>query len=102
MRTYVRSAILLSFVSHTLVAQAPAAPTFRIEETTIADIHAAAVDVRRHHLAYRAPIVIDARMKPGYPDELIVRPDIAELVDRRWREYFPQGLEARADKSGDG
>ena len=25
-------------------------------------------------------------------DELIVRPDIAGLVDRRWREYFPTGL----------
>jgi UbiD family decarboxylase len=55
-----------------------------------ADIHAADTTVVRHHLAYRAPIVIDARMKPGYPDELIVRPDIAELVDRRWREYFPK------------
>jgi hypothetical protein len=32
-------------------------------------------------------------MKPGYPDELVVRPDIAELVDKRWREYFPRGLE---------
>jgi UbiD family decarboxylase len=56
------------------------------------DIYAADVKVQRHHLAYRAPVVIDARMKPGYPDELIVRPDIAELVDRRWREYFPRGL----------
>ncbi len=55
------------------------------------DIHAAGTDVLRHHLAYRPPIVIDARMKPGYPDELIVRPDIAELVDRRWDEYFPPG-----------
>jgi 3-polyprenyl-4-hydroxybenzoate decarboxylase len=54
-----------------------------------ADIHAAATTVRRHHLSYSAPLVIDARMKPGYPDELIVRPDIAELVTRRWREYFP-------------
>ncbi len=53
------------------------------------DLHAADVTVRRHHLSYRAPIVIDARMKPGYPDELLVRPDIAALVDRRWREYFP-------------
>ena len=53
------------------------------------DIHAADITVHRHHLAYRAPIVIDARMKPGYPAELIVRPDIAELVDKRWREYFP-------------
>jgi len=53
------------------------------------DIYAADTTVRRHHLSYTPPIVIDARMKPGYPDELIVRPDIAELVDRRWREYFP-------------
>ncbi len=55
-----------------------------------ADIHAADTQVIRHHLAYRPPIVIDARMKPGYPDELIVRSDIAALVDRRWREYFPR------------
>ncbi|MGB9181670.1 MAG: hypothetical protein WCB68_20740, partial [Pyrinomonadaceae bacterium] len=55
------------------------------------DIHAAETKVHRHHLSYSAPIVIDARMKPGYPDELIVRSDIAELVDRRWREYFPRG-----------
>ncbi len=58
------------------------------------DIHAA-TELRRHHLAYGAPVVIDARMKPGYPDELIVRPDIAELVDRRWGEYFPKGLQPR-------
>ncbi|HZB46829.1 MAG TPA: UbiD family decarboxylase [Pyrinomonadaceae bacterium] len=56
-----------------------------------ADIHAAATQVNRHHISYSAPVVIDARMKPGYPDELIVRPDISELVDRRWREYFPSG-----------
>ncbi len=62
------------------------------------DIHAAGVEVRRHHLSYSAPLVIDARMKPGYPDELIVRPDIAELVDRRWREYFPHGLSASEGK----
>src|SRR2546423_784915 len=58
-----------------------------------ADIHAAETDVRRQHISYRAPLVIDARMKPGYPDELVVRPDIAELVGRRWREYFPSGVE---------
>lgn len=57
-----------------------------------ADIYAAQTSVQRHHLIYKAPIVIDARTKPGFPDELIVRPDIAELVDRRWREYFPKGF----------
>jgi UbiD family decarboxylase len=57
-----------------------------------ADIHAAETTLRRHHISYSLPLVIDARMKPGYPDELIVRPDIAELVTRRWREYFPVGI----------
>jgi menaquinone biosynthesis decarboxylase len=55
-----------------------------------ADIYAAETIVRRHHLSYRAPVLIDARKKPDLPDELIVRQDISELVDRRWREYFPQ------------
>ncbi|HEY0322599.1 MAG TPA: UbiD family decarboxylase [Pyrinomonadaceae bacterium] len=57
-----------------------------------ADIHAADTKIIRHHLSYTAPIVIDARTKPGFPAELIVRPDIAELVERRWREYFPNGV----------
>ena len=53
------------------------------------DIHAAETKVQRHHLFYRGPIVIDARKKPGLPEELVVRDDIAKLVDGRWREYFP-------------
>jgi len=54
-----------------------------------ADIYAAETNVVRHHLAYKPPVVIDARKKPTLPDELIVRDDIRQLVDRRWREYFP-------------
>lgn len=57
-----------------------------------ADIYAAETEVVRHHLAYKGPIVIDARLKPGFPAELVVRDDIARLVDRRWGEYFPSGL----------
>jgi len=53
------------------------------------DVYAAETNVVRHHLAYRGPVVIDARKKPSLPDELVVRDDIAKLVDRRWREYFP-------------
>ena len=53
------------------------------------DVYAAETNVVRHHLSYRGPIVIDARKKPTLPDELVVREDIATLVDRRWREYFP-------------
>jgi UbiD family decarboxylase len=56
-----------------------------------ADLHAARVEVRRHHLCYSMPLVIDARMKPPYPDELFCDPDTADLVTRRWREYFPDG-----------
>jgi UbiD family decarboxylase len=52
-----------------------------------ADMYAES-SVNRHHIGYEFPIVIDARMKPGYPDELFPREDIVELVDRRWKEYF--------------
>ena len=44
--------------------------------------------VNRNHIRYEIPLIIDARMKPGYPDELFPREDIVQLVDRRWKEYF--------------
>jgi 4-hydroxybenzoate decarboxylase subunit C len=56
-----------------------------------ADVYAAETAIVRHRLTYKPPVVIDARKKPSLPDELIVRPDIAQLVDRRWLEYFPAG-----------
>jgi len=57
------------------------------------DIHAASVRVVRNHVSYEPPIAIDARLKPGFPKELFCSPDIAERVTRRWREYFPAGVE---------
>jgi hypothetical protein len=63
------------------------------------DIYAARTTVQRHHLVYTAPIVIDARTKPGFPDELVVREDIKALVDRRWGEYFSQRLTRIRDGS---
>ena len=57
------------------------------------DIHAASARVVRHHVSYTPPVVIDARLKPGFPDELFCRPDVADTVTRRWREYFPVGVE---------
>jgi len=54
-----------------------------------ADIHAAERRIVRNHIAYRGPVVIDARLKPGFPKELSCRDDIAQLVTRRWKEYFP-------------
>jgi UbiD family decarboxylase len=56
-----------------------------------ADIHAAGREIVRNHIAYRGPIVIDARLKPGFPKELACREDVAALVTRRWKEYFPAG-----------
>jgi UbiD family decarboxylase len=56
-----------------------------------ADIHTASQRIIRHHLSYTAPVVIDARMKPPYPKELFCDEETAALVDRRWKEYFPDG-----------
>ena len=55
------------------------------------DVFARSIEVKKHHLAYRAPIVIDARMKPGYPAELEPRDDVATKVSQRWSDYFPKG-----------
>jgi len=57
-----------------------------------ADVHAASIDLARRHVSYTAPVLIDARKKPTYPDELFCDPKTAEIVDRRWAEYFPKGL----------
>ena len=55
-----------------------------------ADVYAASTKVVRNHLAYSAPIVIDARLKPSFPEELRCQPDVSTRVSGRWREYFPQ------------
>jgi UbiD family decarboxylase len=57
------------------------------------DIHAAAVGLVRHHVTYTPPVAIDARLKPWFPDELFCAPDVADTVTRRWKEYFPGGME---------
>ena len=56
-----------------------------------ADMHPADRRIVRNHIAYRAPILIDARLKPWFPRELEPREDTAALVTRRWTEYFPSG-----------
>jgi 4-hydroxybenzoate decarboxylase subunit C len=65
-----------------------------------ADIYASKTRVVRNHLSFTPPILIDARMKPWFPDELTCRPDIAETVTRRWREYFPDGMEMGDSERG--
>lgn len=53
-----------------------------------ADIVASEMPVVRHHISYKSPVVIDARMKPWYPAEVDPAPETSALVDRRWTEYF--------------
>ena len=56
-----------------------------------ADIHAAGKTIVRNQVAFRAPIVIDARRKRGFPDELRADPETARVVTERWSRYFPGG-----------
>jgi 4-hydroxybenzoate decarboxylase subunit C len=58
-----------------------------------ADITAARRALERNRVVFEPPIVIDARLRPGFPEELRGSPEIAERVTRRWREYFPSGVE---------
>ncbi|HEV8111971.1 MAG TPA: UbiD family decarboxylase [Planctomycetota bacterium] len=55
------------------------------------DVHAAKIELVGNHPSYTPPIAIDARMKPGYPEELFCDEGTARTVDRRWSEYFPDG-----------
>ena len=65
------------------------------------DIHAATVELRRHHPCFTPPVVFDCRLKPGYPDELVADEEISRRVTRRWSEYFPAGdVEGVEDRLG--
>lgn len=55
------------------------------------DLHGRSVELMANHPAFTPPVVIDARMKPGYPAELFCDPETSDLVSKRWSEYFPDG-----------
>ena len=61
----------------------------RFEPAT--DIYASHTSVVSNHLSYKPPILIDARLPPGFPTELTTSDDLGNLVNRRWSEYFPSG-----------
>lgn len=65
-----------------------------------ADIHAKETHTHRHHLVYSGPILIDARMKPTYPKEVLVDDATYESVNKRWTDYFPQGMAMGESLSG--
>ncbi|CAH1212299.1 4-hydroxybenzoate decarboxylase subunit C [Paenibacillus auburnensis] len=54
------------------------------------DIYAEA-EVKQHHIGYKLPIVIDARMKSGDDEEQSPCRSTLDLVDRNWNSYFRQG-----------
>jgi UbiD family decarboxylase len=63
------------------------------------DIVASSHRIVRNHIAFRAPVVIDARMKPTYPKELECDENTAATVSRRWAEYFPGGKVEMGDSA---
>ena len=56
-----------------------------------ADIYSRSTRLVRGHPSREGPVVIDARIKPWYPDEVAADPDVAKRVEMRWSEYFPDG-----------
>ncbi|WP_048602394.1 UbiD family decarboxylase [Rubeoparvulum massiliense] len=51
------------------------------------DIYARS-EIRRNKICYEGAIIIDARMKPFYPDTVETDPATKALVDERWNQYF--------------
>lgn len=61
------------------------------------DIYSRGKEVFRHHICYKLPLLIDARMKPSYPDEVFADEKTKQLVTSRWKEYFPTNNIAMGD-----
>lgn len=57
-----------------------------------ADIYTAGIRQRRNTVSYRGPMLWDCRMKTSYPRELFCDEATRQTVDKRWTEYFPQGM----------
>lgn len=55
-----------------------------------ADIHAKQSKLVHNQASLQAPILIDARMKEPYPEELFTDEATAGKVSKRWKEYFPR------------
>lgn len=55
------------------------------------DIHAASTCQVGNHLSLAPPILIDARLRPGFPEELFCDEATLSKVTERWSRYFPPG-----------
>ena len=56
------------------------------------DIYAARERVAANHVVRTGPIVIDSRLRPGFPGELFADEETAHTVTDRWGNYFPGGM----------
>jgi UbiD family decarboxylase len=57
-----------------------------------ADVHAAAKRIVRNHVTLTPPIIFDARLKSGFPEELFADEATSAKVTKRWKEYFLSGV----------
>lgn len=52
------------------------------------DMHMNFTALKNHQANYSFPIILNALMKPSYPEEVKVDSDTQQLVSTRWKEYF--------------
>lgn len=53
-----------------------------------ADIYPKNTKINRNQLGFEFPFVIDCRMKPHYPKEVVCDSATKDKVDQRWHSYF--------------
>jgi 3-polyprenyl-4-hydroxybenzoate decarboxylase len=44
-------------------------------------------EIIENRVVFHGPVVIDARMKPFYPDVVSADEQTVKLVDQRWKQY---------------
>ncbi len=91
--------ILVDSVDKTLKNNASFLWTLFTRFEPAADIHAKSA-LYRHHVTYRGPVLIDARMKPSYPEEVLCDLPTAKQVSENWNRYFPDGMEMGDSHAG--
>jgi len=64
-----------------------------------ADVYSQSQQVIRNHTSFKGPLLIDARMKPSYPPEVLCDPETEHKVTQRWSHYFPNGQEMGDSKN---
>ncbi|MBI3330895.1 MAG: hypothetical protein HYZ96_02140, partial [Candidatus Omnitrophica bacterium] len=52
------------------------------------DVVFTSTELRGAWPVYRGCLGIDATFKPGYPEPIVMTPDIVKRVDARWHQYW--------------